>query len=60
MLVKIKDIATSIGSGITPLKSNEKFWNSNDIPWLKTDQLGQFEITEVTSIFHNRLLRIPQ
>ena len=47
MLVKIKDIATSIGSGITPLKSNEKFWNSNDIPWLKTDQLGQFEITEV-------------
>jgi type I restriction enzyme S subunit len=36
----LKDISTSISSGITPLRSNTDFWNSQDIPWVKTEQLG--------------------
>lgn len=40
----IKDISLEIGSGITPLRSNELYWNSPDIPWIKTEQLGQYRI----------------
>ncbi len=40
----IKDISLEIGSGITPLRSNELYWNSSDIPWIKTEQLGQYRI----------------
>src|SRR4051812_41750478 len=45
---KLKDISKQIGSGITPLRSNNLFWNNGDIPWLKTDQLGEREIYETT------------
>jgi type I restriction enzyme S subunit len=40
----INDIALNIGSGMTPLRSNMEFWNSSDYPWLKTEQLGTFQI----------------
>lgn len=40
----IRDIAIEIGSGITPLRSNELYWNSPDIPWIKTEQIGQYQI----------------
>lgn len=40
----IQDVASEIGSGITPLRSNSKFWNSRDIPWVKTEQLGEYQI----------------
>ena len=40
----IRDIAAEIGSGITPLRSTIRFWNSNDIPWVKTEQLGAYQI----------------
>lgn len=30
-----------VSSGLTPLKSNKKFWENPSIPWLKTDQLGE-------------------
>lgn len=40
----IFDISAEIGSGITPLRSNNKYWNSNDIPWVKTEQLGEYKI----------------
>lgn len=40
----IQDIASEIGSGITPLRSNSKFWDSRDIPWVKTEQLGEYQI----------------
>ena len=36
----IANIAKVIGSGLTPLRSNPLFWNSPDISWLKTEQLG--------------------
>lgn len=41
---KLSEIASFIGSGITPLRSNEKYWNSKDYPWLKTEQLGEYQI----------------
>lgn len=40
----INDIALNIGSGLTPLRSNIEFWNSTDYQWLKTEQLGSFQI----------------
>lgn len=40
----IKDIAITVGSGITPLRSNAEYWNNGKYPWLKTEQLGEFEI----------------
>ena len=36
----LKNISTSISSGLTPLRSDVKFWKNGDIPWLKTEQLG--------------------
>jgi type I restriction enzyme S subunit len=43
---KISDIAKQIGSGSTPLRSNISFWNIPKYRWLKTEQLGEFEISE--------------
>lgn len=43
-VVRIKDISSSIGSGITPLRSNDKYWNNGTIPWLKTGELGEHKI----------------
>ena len=42
----IFDIASEVGSGITPLRSNDKYWESDDIPWVKTEQLGEYQIFE--------------
>lgn len=36
----LKDISNQISSGLTPLRSNPKFWDSQDIPWVKTEQIG--------------------
>lgn len=49
----IKDISLEIGSGITPLRSNELYWNSPDIPWIKTEQLGQYRIFASTEYISN-------
>ena len=38
---KLKDISISISSGLTPLRSNKEFWLNGEIPWLKTEQLGE-------------------
>ena len=40
----IYDISSEIGSGITPLRSNSAYWDSKDVPWIKTEQLGQYQI----------------
>jgi type I restriction enzyme S subunit len=37
----LKDLAKTISSGSTPLRSNEDFWFNGIIPWLKTEQLGK-------------------
>ena len=40
----LQQLSIKISSGLTPLRSNEEFWNSPDIPWIKTEQLGQKNI----------------
>jgi type I restriction enzyme S subunit len=42
--IKLKEISSFIGSGLTPLRSNTKYWNNATIPWLKTEQLGEYKI----------------
>lgn len=42
----IESIATKISSGLTPLRSNPEFWEEGTIPWLKTEQLGEYQIFE--------------
>lgn len=37
----LSEISLTIGSGLTPLRSNPKFWDSGTISWLKTEQLGK-------------------
>ncbi len=38
--VSLKRLSIRISSGLTPLRSNVNYWNSPDIPWVKTEQLG--------------------
>ncbi len=38
--IALKEISKSISSGLTPLRSNSKFWEGGNIPWVKTEQLG--------------------
>lgn len=38
--IKLKNISKLINSGLTPLRSNPSFWDTGNIPWLKTEQLG--------------------
>ena len=35
------ELSIRVSSGLTPLKSNKKFWENPSIPWLKTYQLGE-------------------
>ncbi|PIB34874.1 hypothetical protein BFP72_05385 [Reichenbachiella sp. 5M10] len=38
--IALNTISKKISSGLTPLRSNPDFWDSQDIPWVKTEQLG--------------------
>ena len=41
---RIIDIAKEISSGLTPLRSNLEYWTNGTIPWLKTEQIGEYRI----------------
>ena len=41
---KLKEISLVIGSGITPRRDNNSYWEGGTIPWLKTEQLGEKNI----------------
>jgi len=45
---QLKDISKIISSGVTPSRQNNEYWENGTIPWLKTEQLGSFEIYETT------------
>lgn len=47
-LVSILEISKHISSGLTPSRKNPDFWNNGTIPWLKTEQLGEYKITDTT------------
>ncbi len=44
----INGIAKTVGSGITPLRSNPVFWENPKYPWLKTEQLGDFQVFDTS------------
>ncbi len=46
--VKLKNISSIIGSGITPSRGNHKYWVDGTIPWLKTGQLGEHKIYDTS------------
>ena len=46
--LKLKNISKTIGSGITPLRSNPLFWENGTVFWLKTEQLGEYQIYETS------------
>ena len=37
---KIKEFANKVRSGGTPSRDEERFWNKNEIPWLKTGEVA--------------------
>lgn len=41
----LKNLANFIRSGCTPSRKNISYWNSADILWPKTEQLGEYKIT---------------
>ena len=45
-VISIKDFCTVMKSGGTPSRDNPDFWNSKDVPWLKTGELGNGIIIE--------------
>ena len=51
--LSLLELSESITSGLTPLRSNDEFWNNGIIPWLKTEQLGEkyiFDTNEFISL----------
>ncbi|MBK7442546.1 MAG: restriction endonuclease subunit S [Bacteroidetes bacterium] len=52
----IESISKSINSGITPLRSNSDYWTDGVIPWLKTEQLGEFQIKETNEKISKKAL----
>lgn len=39
-VVKVKDFCDEMKNGATPSRDNLEYWNSNDIPWLKTGEIS--------------------
>ncbi len=39
-VISIKDFCTDMKSGGTPSRDELEYWNSNDIPWLKTGEIS--------------------
>lgn len=40
VLIPIKDFCKEMKSGGTPSRIEEEYWNSNDIPWIKTGEIS--------------------
>lgn len=54
--ISLSEISKSITSGLTPLRSNNDFWNNGTIPWLKTEQLGEKYIYETNEHISEKAL----
>ena len=52
----LSEISLTIGSGLTPLRSNPKFWDSGTISWLKTEQLGEKYIYSTNELISKNAL----
>lgn len=53
----LSEISLTIGSGLTPLRSNPKFWDSGTIFWLKTEQLGEKYIYSTNELISKNALK---
>lgn len=42
--MKLIDIANKMYSGGTPSRKNKDFWEDGNIPWLKTNQIGEYQV----------------
>jgi type I restriction enzyme S subunit len=47
-------LSKKISSGLTPLRSNLEFWEVSEIPWLKTEQLGDSKYIYDTNEYISR------
>jgi len=56
-VIQLKDISELIGSGLTPLRSNDNFWSKGTIPWLKTEQLGTKYVYDTNEKITNHALK---
>lgn len=54
--ISLSEISKSITSGLTPLRSNNDFWNNGTIPWLKTEQLGEKYVYETNEHISEKAL----
>ena len=54
--VALKNISIIINSGLTPLRSNQEFWLNGNIPWVKTEQLGEKYIYDSNEKITNHAL----
>ncbi len=55
-LVKLGDVALNIINGSTPSKTEKKYWDSADIPWLTTPDIKKLEQSEVSQFVSNHAL----
>lgn len=53
----IQSISLLVGSGITPLRSNSKYWSQKDYPWLKTEQIGEYEVYDTSEYISEYAVR---
>ena len=54
--IQLVKISKRISSGLTPLRSNALFWNSPEVPWVKTEQLGEKYIYDSNEKISNHAL----
>ncbi len=54
--IKLSQISKTISSGLTPLRSNNLFWSGGNVPWLKTEQLGEKYIYDTSEKITNYAL----
>jgi len=50
----VKDFCFDMKSGGTPSRINTDYWNSNDIPWLKTGEIKNNIIIETSEFISNK------
>lgn len=53
----VKDFCIDMKSGGTPDRSNYEYWNSNDVPWLKTGEIKNNIIIETSEFISNNGLK---
>lgn len=53
---QLSEISSRISSGLTPLRSNQEFWENGTIPWLKTEQLGEKYIYDTNEYISSRAI----